>query len=252
LSCRHGPQLISGGLHSRLTAGTLLRPAVLSPQVGIDLVAMSVNDIITLGAKPLFFLDYYATGFLDVDTAEMVIKGIVEGCKQSDCVLLGGETAEMPGFYQKGEYDLAGFAVGAVKKEKLIDGKNIKAGDVVLGLSSSGVHSNGFSLVRKVRFLPTRHTQQQQRKPCVSVQTPSACVDASLLEPEPLVGGLAASGTQGCASLSSTPGVAQVLEVSKTELHDRTPWDSTKTFGDVLLVPTIIYVRKVRRLAPWA
>ncbi|GAX83520.1 hypothetical protein CEUSTIGMA_g10945.t1 [Chlamydomonas eustigma] len=118
--------------------------------VGIDLVAMSVNDVVTSGAQPLFFLDYYATGKLDVDGAEQVIKGIVEGCNQTGCSLLGGETAEMPGFYQAGEYDLAGFAVGAVKKERLIDGKSIKEGDVVLALKSSGVHSNGFSLVRKV------------------------------------------------------------------------------------------------------
>ncbi|KAJ3704491.1 hypothetical protein LUZ61_008196 [Rhynchospora tenuis] len=118
--------------------------------IGIDLVAMSVNDIVTSGAKPLFFLDYYATSKLDVDLAEKVIKGIVDGCKQSDCVLLGGETAEMPGFYAKGEYDLSGFAVGAVKKDELIDGKNIVAGDILIGLPSSGVHSNGFSLVRRV------------------------------------------------------------------------------------------------------
>ncbi|KAJ4768924.1 Phosphoribosylformylglycinamidine cyclo-ligase [Rhynchospora pubera] len=118
--------------------------------IGIDLVAMSVNDIVTSGAKPLFFLDYYATSKLDVDLAEKVIKGIVDGCKQSDCVLLGGETAEMPGFYAKGEYDLSGFAVGAVKKDELIDGKNIVAGDMLIGLPSSGVHSNGFSLVRRV------------------------------------------------------------------------------------------------------
>lgn len=118
--------------------------------IGIDLVAMSVNDIITLGAKPLFFLDYYATSRLDVDLAEKVIKGIVDGCKQSDCALLGGETAEMPDFYKEGEYDLSGFAVGIVKKDSVIDGKNIVAGDVLIGLPSSGVHSNGFSLVRKV------------------------------------------------------------------------------------------------------
>ncbi|XP_022759673.1 phosphoribosylformylglycinamidine cyclo-ligase, chloroplastic/mitochondrial [Durio zibethinus] len=118
--------------------------------IGIDLVAMSVNDIVTSGAKPLFFLDYFATSHLDVDLAEKVIKGIVDGCQQSDCTLLGGETAEMPDFYVKGEYDLSGFAVGIVKKDSVIDGKNIVAGDVLIGLPSSGVHSNGFSLVRRV------------------------------------------------------------------------------------------------------
>ncbi|KAF2304756.1 hypothetical protein GH714_037838 [Hevea brasiliensis] len=118
--------------------------------IGIDLVAMSVNDIVTSGAKPLFFLDYFATSRLDVDLAEKVIKGIVDGCQQSDCTLLGGETAEMPDFYADGEYDLSGFAVGIVKKDSVIDGKNIDAGDALIGLPSSGVHSNGFSLVRRV------------------------------------------------------------------------------------------------------
>ncbi len=118
--------------------------------VGIDLVAMCVNDILTLGAEPLFFLDYLATGKLNPQQLAEVVKGIAKGCRESGCALLGGETAEMPGFYQLGEYDIAGFCVGVVEKNQLLDGSRVKVGDVAIALASTGVHSNGFSLVRKI------------------------------------------------------------------------------------------------------
>lgn len=133
--------------------GTKLKLAFLTGRhdtVGIDLVGMNVNDVLCCGARPLFFLDYIATGRIETSVLVNVIKGIANGCSQAGCTLIGGETAEMPSFYKKGEYDLAGFCVGVVKKDKIIDGSKTKAGDIIIGIESNGLHSNGYSLVRKV------------------------------------------------------------------------------------------------------
>jgi phosphoribosylformylglycinamidine cyclo-ligase len=160
--------------------GTKLKIAFLMDRhdtVGIDLVAMCVNDIAVSGAEPLFFLDYFATGKLSVTTAESVVKGIADGCRQAGCALIGGETAEMPSFYCEGEYDLAGFAVGVVDRAKLIDGRRIGPGDAIIGLASTGIHSNGLSLARKVLL------EQSQLTVDARVPELNAAVGETLLTP---------------------------------------------------------------------
>jgi phosphoribosylformylglycinamidine cyclo-ligase len=227
------PVLVSGtdGVGTKLKlAFELKRHAT----VGIDLVAMSVNDILVQGAEPLFFLDYFACGKLDVDTAADVVKGIAQGCEYSGCALIGGETAEMPGMYPDGEYDLAGFAVGVVEKSKIISGSTIVAGDVVLGLPSSGAHSNGYSLVRKIiaRAKPDLDAAfdgegAQTRTLADAIMAPTR------IYVKPLLALMAALPVKGMAHITGgglTENVPRVLPEGVKAVIDQSKWQRPKLF----------------------
>jgi phosphoribosylformylglycinamidine cyclo-ligase len=194
--------------------------------VGPDLVAMSVNDILVQGAEPLFFLDYFACGRLDVNTAATVVEGIARGCELAGCALIGGETAEMPSMYPDGEYDLAGFAVGAVEKAAIIDGSTIRPGDVVLGLASSGAHSNGYSLIRKIieRANPDMAMDMGGVPLADAVMAPTRIYVKSLLA---AIAGLGGEGVKGMAHITGgglTENIPRVLPENVTALIDRAAW----------------------------
>jgi phosphoribosylformylglycinamidine cyclo-ligase len=198
--------------------------------VGIDLVAMSVNDILVQGAEPLFFLDYFACGKLDVPAATEVIKGIAKGCEDSGCALIGGETAEMPGMYPVGEYDLAGFAVGVVEKSKIITGDKIVAGDVVLGLASNGAHSNGYSLVRKI----IERSKPDLNAPFDGERSLADCIMApTRLYVKPMLSLMEKLTVKGMAHITGggiTENVPRVLPANVVADIDSKTWQMPKLF----------------------
>jgi phosphoribosylformylglycinamidine cyclo-ligase len=191
--------------------------------IGIDLVAMSVNDILVQGAEPLFFLDYYACGRLDVDVAEQVVAGIARGCELAGCALIGGETAEMPGMYPIGEYDLAGFAVGVAEKDRLITGADIRAGDVLLGLASSGPHSNGYSLIRKI----VEVTQADLAAPFYGRSLGETLLEPTRIYVKPLLALMQALTVKGLAHITGgglTGNIPRILPQGLTARLDARSW----------------------------
>ena len=200
--------------------------------IGIDLVAMSVNDVLSQGAKPLFFLDYLATGKLKPHQAADVVKGIATGCKQAGCALVGGETAEMPGFYDEGEYDLAGFAVGMVARNNIITGENIRVGNAIIGLESDGLHSNGFSLARKVFFEHKGYNVQD------NIDGLDDILGEELLQPtriyvKPILNLLAKYSVQGIAHITGgglIENIPRILPVNTTAEIDKNSWSVQQIF----------------------
>jgi phosphoribosylformylglycinamidine cyclo-ligase len=212
--------------------GTKLRLAIDTgrhDRIGIDLVAMCVNDVAVQGAEPLFFLDYYATGKLDVDVAESVIAGIAEGCSQAGCSLVGGETAEMPGMYHGGDYDLAGFCVGVVERSGIIDGTRVSAGDAVIGMASSGVHSNGYSLVRKlVELAGADATTVLDGRPLFDrLLEPTRIYVKSMLA---LAAAIPVHGFAHITGGGLTDNIPRVLPESLDAVLDRHRWDRDPVF----------------------
>ncbi|HEY1058156.1 MAG TPA: phosphoribosylformylglycinamidine cyclo-ligase [Limnobacter sp.] len=212
--------------------GTKLRLAFdwnIHHTVGIDLVAMSANDILVQGAEPLYFLDYFACGKLDVKTAASVVGGIATGCEQAGCALIGGETAEMPGMYPEGEYDLAGFAVGVVEKSEIIDGSKVAAGDVVIGLASNGVHSNGFSLVRKI----LDRAQPDLNQPCDGVTLREAIMAPTRMYVKPVLELIRKLPVHALAHITGgglVENIPRVLPESLTAELNRSSWPETDLF----------------------
>ncbi len=198
--------------------------------IGIDLVAMSVNDILVQGAEPLFFLDYFACGKLDVAVATRVVAGIARGCELAGCALIGGETAEMPGMYPPGEYDLAGFAVGAVEKERIIDGNGIAAGDVVLGLASSGAHSNGYSLIRRIleRARPDLSADFDGRPLADAVLAPTRIYVRPILQ---LIDAVAVKGLAHITGGGIVENLPRILPAGLAAQIDTAAWPRPPLFG---------------------
>ncbi len=216
--------------------GTKLKVAFMADRhdtVGIDLVAMCVNDIIVTGAEPLFFLDYFATGRLDPERQAKVVSGIVEGCRQAGCSLIGGETAEMPGFYAEGEYDLAGFTVGVVDKAGIIDGSSIRPGDAVVGFASSGLHSNGYSLARKVffdvlRLKPDTYVPELGKTVAAELLTPTRIYVKTVLK---LMRDFKIKGLAHITGGGITENLPRVLPEGCRARVDRSAWPPGPVFG---------------------